>query len=135
TFAFITARERYEAALAIMDAHPAVAGERGWVSYLLANTYFFGDPARALAIQSEVIEEHTGDDAALVALARYHRGLIELYTGRGGALVRPRAGTTGAGPDQSQVPDQAEGRAAPSGLRCGPARRDSGVARRAPRPR
>ena len=77
SYAFVTAAARYEGAIALMKASHAASSERGWVAYLLANTYFFTATQRADDILSTVIDDaaHAGDEA-LEALARYQRSLI-----------------------------------------------------------
>ncbi len=78
--AWLTAAERYEAAVARMREAGASAAERGWLLYRISRARRWDD-ARASARYLDEAEEEgrRGGDDALVALARLMRGTVRYY--------------------------------------------------------
>jgi DNA-binding CsgD family transcriptional regulator len=103
-YAWVTAIERFERALAIMEEHGADAGERGWLLYRIARLHRFAAPRRALAnLEASARMAATAGDRALAAICLvdqglnriflhdYARGLAELAAGVEATEVLPAA--------------------------------------------
>lgn len=76
-FAWPTAAQRFEAALALLESDDSAMNERGWLRFRLALLGRFEDPRVGVAYLEEV--ERLGqvtDDRALVAYARFHQGML-----------------------------------------------------------
>ena len=80
-YAWLTAAERFEAALALMEAQGGVARERGWLLFRLTLLRRFAAPRQAIADLDSVARVAVDDDRALAALARFHRGVMLSTTG------------------------------------------------------
>ncbi|MGN6565095.1 MAG: LuxR C-terminal-related transcriptional regulator, partial [Thermomicrobiales bacterium] len=74
-YALVTAVERFEAALALLEAAGASAPERGWLLIHLAATRRFDDLARSRAYLEDAARAATGDPA-LAALVMYSQGWL-----------------------------------------------------------
>ncbi|MCC6792108.1 MAG: AAA family ATPase [Thermomicrobiales bacterium] len=76
-FAWRTAAERFETALALLDSDDSALNERGWLRVRLALLRRFEDPAAGIAnlIEAERLGRET-DDRALMAYARFHQGML-----------------------------------------------------------
>ena len=83
SYAFITAADRFEAALSGMADDGATERERGWLLYRIALMRRWTDPTQGIAHleAAERMGTRSGD-AALAALALCHRGMLR---GNGGA--------------------------------------------------
>jgi DNA-binding CsgD family transcriptional regulator/tetratricopeptide (TPR) repeat protein len=79
-YAWLTAIERYEAALALLDGSDGDPGERGWLRYRIARLRRYRTPLQSVAYLDEAlrIADAIGDPA-LAAAARYTRGLCLYY--------------------------------------------------------
>ncbi len=79
-FASATAAERYETALALLDATNVTLSERGWLHYRIARVRRTTAPRKAIECLDEAlrIAAEVGD-RALAALSRYSRGLCLCY--------------------------------------------------------
>lgn len=79
-FARLTAAERYEAALALLEAADEDLEQRGWLRYRIARLGRYSTPRQSIEYLDEAlrIAAATGD-RALDAAARYSRGLCRLY--------------------------------------------------------
>jgi tetratricopeptide (TPR) repeat protein len=79
-YAWLTAAERYEAALALLPDDEATAGERGWLHFRLARMRSHADPHQGLAHLDAAVRLATAaEDSALVAWARSERGLLRAF--------------------------------------------------------
>jgi DNA-binding CsgD family transcriptional regulator len=80
SFARLTAAERYEAALGLLEADNGDLGERGWLHYRIARVRRAFAPRQAIEYLDEALRlaDATGD-RALGAASRYSRGLCRLY--------------------------------------------------------
>ena len=79
-YAWLTAMERYEAALALMDRAGTPSRERGWLLYRLSQAIPYSDPKRSQAYLDEAMRHATSDgDRALLALATFNRGLARCF--------------------------------------------------------
>jgi hypothetical protein len=80
-YAWLTAAERYEAALALMPESGPEAGERGWLLYRISRMRRWESAARSSAYLDEALHvAERGGDRALTALVRFTRGIVR-YTG------------------------------------------------------
>jgi DNA-binding CsgD family transcriptional regulator/tetratricopeptide (TPR) repeat protein len=80
-YAWRTAAERFEAALALLDRRDDLARERGWLRYRLGVLYLLAEPERALAALDAAAQAATvAGDAALAANALYYRGMTHCCT-------------------------------------------------------
>jgi len=94
-YAWLTAADRFEAALALMERSGAAPGERGWLLLRLALTRRFEHGAQALIHldRAAPLAAEAGDDA-LAAQVRFYRGNIRCVTGDiGGGMADLEAGT------------------------------------------
>lgn len=81
-YAWLTAADRFEAAVALMDAHDGDAGERGWLRVRIARLRRYTDPQQGIAyldIAARLAEEASDD--LLGALTLFHRGLLSCFVG------------------------------------------------------
>jgi hypothetical protein len=79
-YAWLTAVERYEAALALLESGDGHLGERGWVRYRIARVRRAFAPRQAIEYLDEALRlATTVGDLTLTAVARYSRGLCRLY--------------------------------------------------------
>jgi ATP/maltotriose-dependent transcriptional regulator MalT len=96
-YAWVTAVERFEAALALLAAHPPGESTAGWLHYRLARMRRLSDPAGGIAhldAAAEIAEE-TGD-RALAAGVRFARGQLRIHVGElASGLTELRAGVAG----------------------------------------
>jgi len=87
-YAWLTAIERYEAALALLDAGGGDLGERGWLRYRIARLRRFTTPEQGVEYADEALRCAAAvGDAALAAAARYTRGLCLFYTHQVGMAI------------------------------------------------
>jgi len=79
-FARVTAAQRFEAALALLEGGDEDLGQRGWLRYRIARLRRYSTPRQSIEYLDEAlrIAAATGD-RALAAVARYSRGLCRLY--------------------------------------------------------
>ena len=91
-YAWLTAAERYEAALAVLDTIDGDPGERGWLLYRIARLRRISDPRQGIEYLDEAlrIADAVGD-RALTAAARYSRGLCLSYDSDYDAAIRDMA--------------------------------------------
>jgi DNA-binding CsgD family transcriptional regulator len=76
-YAWLTAAERYEAAIALLPEHGTEAAPRGWLLYRLSRLRRWDEPERSLAYLEDALQvAETSGDRALAALARYTRGIV-----------------------------------------------------------
>ena len=81
-YALATAAERYEAAIAVLDAHAGAAGERGWARLLAAAHSRHQDRDRARAWAEEAVQlAVTAEDPSLDARAQAFLGMLCIYRG------------------------------------------------------
>jgi len=87
-YAWLTAAERYEAALALLEARGGDAAARGWLTFWLASLRRNAEPQRALG-DAEAAERLAAEarDPLLAAMATFLAGLL-----RGIYLGEPRRG-------------------------------------------
>ena len=81
-FAWGTAAQRFEAALALLESDNTVLNRRGWLRFRLALLRRFTDPAGGATSLAEA--ERLGADTAdagLVAYARFYRGMLRRMAG------------------------------------------------------
>ncbi|MGN6672481.1 MAG: ATP-binding protein, partial [Thermomicrobiales bacterium] len=72
-YAYLTAADRFAAALALLAEEPATRGERAWLLFRLGLMRRFNDPPGSLVqVEAAVALARSGDDQALATLARYH---------------------------------------------------------------
>jgi DNA-binding CsgD family transcriptional regulator len=105
-FALITAADRYEAALRLMDQFGAEPTERGWLRYRLALTLRYRTPDQAVEhlTMAERIAAETGDHP-LGGMARFTRGFFMILmnaTLPGLAAMRAGLHVLDALPDEEQ---------------------------------
>jgi DNA-binding CsgD family transcriptional regulator len=96
-YAWLTAAERFEAALVLLEAHPPGESTAGWLHYRLARMHRLSDPARGIA-HLDTAERTAGEtgDRALAAGVRYTRGQLRILMGEvAGGLTELRAGVEG----------------------------------------
>ncbi len=76
-FAWRTARQRFEEALALLEDDQTAPGARGWLRFRLALLGRFEDPGAGVT-QLEEAERlaRTANDPALVAYARFYQGML-----------------------------------------------------------
>ncbi len=76
-FAWRTAAQRFESAIALVEVDPAAQNELGWLRFRLALLRRFEQPVAGVALleAAEGIGWST-DDRALVAYARFYRGML-----------------------------------------------------------
>ena len=80
SFARLTAAERYEAALRLLEADNGDLGERGWLHYRIARVRRAFAPWEAIEhLDAALCIADTTGDRALAAASRYSRGLCRLY--------------------------------------------------------
>ncbi|HEX5504280.1 MAG TPA: AAA family ATPase, partial [Thermomicrobiales bacterium] len=81
-YAWLTAAERFEAALALMETRGAAAGERGWLLFELARVRRYAAQRETLAALTEAarLGEAAGD-RPLVAQCRLNLGLLRCFAG------------------------------------------------------
>ncbi len=76
-YAWLTARDRFLAALALLEGDPARAGERGWLLYRLGRLLRLSDPGQGIGYLEEAERvAHAVDDPLLAAYALADRGLL-----------------------------------------------------------
>ncbi|MHB8646667.1 MAG: ATP-binding protein, partial [Thermomicrobiales bacterium] len=81
-YAWTTAAARFEAALARMEGDDTDAAERGWLLLRLSRLLRYAEVAKARAFVEEAVAlGQFVNDGALAAFARYHRGVLALYSG------------------------------------------------------
>ncbi|MHB8648321.1 MAG: ATP-binding protein, partial [Thermomicrobiales bacterium] len=81
-FAWLTAAERYEAAVALMPESGPEAGERGWLLYRISRMRRWESADRSIAYLDEALQiAEKISDRALSALLHFTRGII-LYSGK-----------------------------------------------------
>jgi DNA-binding CsgD family transcriptional regulator len=93
-YAWLTAADRLDAALAVMDAQGSNAAERGWLLFRLAALRFYERPTLGVALLDEAIQaaERAGD-RVLAAFAQFCRGYHRFTAGEHRqALVEMEAG-------------------------------------------
>jgi DNA-binding CsgD family transcriptional regulator len=76
-FAWPAATQRFEAALTLLEGDDSAMNERGWLHFRLALLRRFANPRAEIASleEAERLGHETGD-RALVAYARFHRGML-----------------------------------------------------------
>ena len=81
-YAWPTAVERYEAALALMERQGGGPGERAWLLFRLALLRRYDRPGEGIAALDEA-ERRAAEagDRALAACARFYRGQLRAYSG------------------------------------------------------
>lgn len=80
TYAWLTAADRFEAALELMDARAAEARQRGWLLYRVACLRRFFAPHRGIAVLEEAARlAEVAGDPALAAHALCERGLLRCH--------------------------------------------------------
>jgi DNA-binding CsgD family transcriptional regulator len=81
--ALLTASERYEAALRLLEAQGGHAAERGWLLFYLARMHRYRDPQRSLSYLDEALQIALDvEDLALTAWATRSRGLYRCLAGQ-----------------------------------------------------
>ncbi|MGI8854226.1 MAG: AAA family ATPase [Thermomicrobiales bacterium] len=81
-YAWTTAAARFDAALALMEANDADAGERGWLLLRSSRLVRYAEVARARALADKAVTlGRAANDGALVAFARFQRGLLACMGG------------------------------------------------------
>jgi DNA-binding CsgD family transcriptional regulator len=81
-YAWMTAAERFEAALPLLTTQNASAGQRGWLLYRLAILRRFGDAPRSVVALEEAEQLATeAGDTALAAYALVMRGHVRCFAG------------------------------------------------------
>ena len=81
-YAWSTAVERYEAALALLHASDGDPNERGWLQYRIARLERFRNPRAGIAYLDDVLRLTETEDLALAAAARFSRGVCALHRWR-----------------------------------------------------
>jgi DNA-binding CsgD family transcriptional regulator/tetratricopeptide (TPR) repeat protein len=77
TYAWLTARDRFVAAVALLEGDAARSNERGWLLYRLGRLMRLGDPAQGVAYLAEAERvAHVVGDQLLAAYALVDRGLL-----------------------------------------------------------
>ncbi len=80
-YAWLTAAERYETALALLEGGDGDLGERGWLRYRSARLRRYRTPEQSIEYLDEALRiAVTVGDMALTAAARYTRGLCLVHT-------------------------------------------------------
>ena len=104
-YAWLTAIERYEAALAALGDDGQESAQQGWLRYRIARLRRYGTPRQAIDYLDEALRlaAHAGDHA-LAAAARYTRGLCLFYAGEYEAAIREMA--AGADALEALPPDE-----------------------------
>jgi DNA-binding CsgD family transcriptional regulator len=90
-YAWLTAAERFEAALALLEAAESAAVERAWLHFHLAKLRRYADPRDGIARLDAAADLAGGVDPALDACIALQRGLLRCFvgdTGRGIAEMR-----------------------------------------------
>jgi len=97
--AWMTAAERFEAAIALLTARGANAGERGWLYYRVALLRRFGDaPGSVRALEEAGRLAVEARDDALAAHAMVMRGHVRCFAGDlSGGLAELEAGIAAVG--------------------------------------
>ncbi len=91
-YAWLTAIERYEAALALREGADGDLGERGWLRYRIARLRRYGTPEQGIEYLDEALRiAAIVDDPALAAAARYTRGLCLFFAPDYPAAIREMA--------------------------------------------
>ena len=81
-YAWLTAAERFESALALLEERESEAGERGWLLYRLAMVRRYSDPHGGITYLDTAIQlGERGGDPGLVAYALNARGLLRCISG------------------------------------------------------
>ena len=81
-YAWLTAAERFRAAMALLEAQEDVAGERGWLLLRLAKLYRSSDTERGMRLLEEATTVAAArEDRVLAACVRFATGLIRCYQG------------------------------------------------------
>lgn len=81
-YAYLTAAERYEAALRLMTEGTATSGERGWLTLRIAWLRFYQEPTRSAERADEVLRlAAEANDAELAACARFSAGHFRVTAG------------------------------------------------------
>ena len=87
-YAWVTAGERYRAALTLLEAGGVAAAQRAWLLIQLGLLQRFSNPQRGIADLDDAVRlADTSDDAALRGAARYYAGHLRGYTGDLGGLA------------------------------------------------
>lgn len=104
-YAWLTAIERYEAALALLEGSGEDLAQQGWLHYRSARLRRHGTPERSLDHLDEALRIATAiGDLALADAARYTRGLCLHYTADPGTAILEMA--AGADALEALPPDQ-----------------------------
>ena len=106
-YAWLTAIERYEAALALLEGDDGDLGERGWLRYRIARLRRLSTPTVGLAHLDEALRiAAVVGDRALAAAARYSRGSSHFHTGDYEMAIREMA--AGCDALEALPPDEQE---------------------------
>jgi len=99
-YAWITAIERYEAALALLEGGEEDLAQQGWLRYRIGRLRRYRTPEQGVECADEALRSAAAvGDAALAAAARYTRGLCLFYTDQIGMAIPDMA----AGADALEV--------------------------------
>ncbi|MGN6675366.1 MAG: hypothetical protein ACTHMA_18895, partial [Thermomicrobiales bacterium] len=81
-YAWLTAADRFEAALIMTEGQATITGERGWLLLRLSRLRRYADPRQGIAYLDEAgpVAVETGD-RVLAAYVRYSRGLLYCFVG------------------------------------------------------
>ena len=93
SFARLTAAERYEAALTLLEAGDGDLGERGWLRYRVALVRRYSVPQQSIEYLNEALGIAAAiGDRTLAAAARYCRGLCLVYLEDADCIAEMTAG-------------------------------------------
>ena len=91
-YAWLTAVERYEAALALLEDAGDDPAQQGWLRYRVARLRRWSTPRQGVAYLDEALRlAEAAGDRALAAAARYSRGLCLSYEAEYGAAISDMA--------------------------------------------
>ncbi|MFL5762017.1 MAG: AAA family ATPase [Thermomicrobiales bacterium] len=77
TYAWLTAHDRFAAAVGLLESDAGRTGERGWLLYRMGRMLRMGDPARGIGYLEEAERvAHAIGDPVLAAYALFDRGLL-----------------------------------------------------------
>jgi DNA-binding CsgD family transcriptional regulator/tetratricopeptide (TPR) repeat protein len=105
SYAWLSAAERFEAALALLEAQGVDAAERGWFCVRVTRLIRLGDRPRALAYAERAIAlAKEAGDRGLEAFTRIHRGYVRCQAG----MVRDGVADLAAGvtAQEALTPDE-----------------------------
>ncbi len=106
-YAWLTAIERYEAALALLEVSDGDLAERGWLRYRIARLRRYTTPKQGIEYLDETLRiAALVGDAALAAAARYTRGLCLFYLSDYAGAIQDMA--AGCDALESLSPDEQE---------------------------